>query len=134
MRILLFITVLCFSEISTGDCIHYEKGNRLGVDDGPGTYGLLDGTMTIDCLKFIDIEKEGQQIFGILKDDQGKKYRVKVGSNIGRYGGEITEIKNNKIIYETYIEENDGWQLITREMILNKSNKSFEKDNKLPPN
>ena len=126
MRILLFIIVLSFSEISIGDCIHYEKGNRPGVDDGPGTYGLLDGTMTIDCLKFIAIEKVEQQTFGVLEDDQGKKYRVKVGSNIGRYGGEITEIKNNKIIYEDYIEENGEWKLITGEIILNKSNRSFE--------
>ena len=126
MRILLFIIVLSFSEISIGDCIHYEKGNRTGVDDGPGTYGLLDGTMTIDCLKFIAIEKVEQQTFGVLEDDQGKKYRVKVGSNIGRYGGEITEIKNNKIIYEDYIEENGEWKLITGEIILNKSNRSFE--------
>ena len=58
MRTFLFLAVLSFSNNCIGDCIHFGKESRLGVDDGRGTYGLLDGTMTIDCLKFIGTEME----------------------------------------------------------------------------
>jgi len=123
MRIFLFIAVLSFSNTCVGDCIYFGKESRLGVDGGRGTYGALDGTMTVDCLRFIGIEIEGQHVFGLLEDDRNNKYRVTVGTYIGKYGGPITEITNNKIIYEDYVEENGEWRRITREMLLNESNK-----------
>lgn len=128
MRIFLFIAVLALSNNCIGECIHFGKESRLGVDGGRGTHGLLDGTMSIDCLKFIGIEKEEQHFYGILRDDRNNKYRVRVGTSIGIYGGPITEITNDKIIYEDYIEENGEWRAVRREMLLVEPDRLFKKD------
>lgn len=92
-------------------------GRELGVDDGAGVNGPLDGTMSIECLRFIKTEMIRSQRIAILIDDRNKLYRVSVGSSIGRPSGLIKAITAETIFYYHYYKDKGGsWHEIVREL------------------
>ena len=117
-QILLFLPFILISGFSVAECQHFPYP-VLGIDDGPGSYGPLDATMTLDCLELIETGIQYGQHYGIVRDDKGLRYRVKIGTPIG-VGGIVMGITYNKLIIDLPVERNGAWILISKEMPLKK--------------
>ena len=104
------------------ECQHFPTGSEIGADDGAGTYGPLDATMTVDCLSMISTYQLNGRRFAILVDDQGESYYVTEGDYIGRDSGSIKEITPDTIYYYYYYTIGDGsWQQGVRELPCNRA-------------
>ena len=103
ISLLIFLPGILFAE-----CLHFPTGRELGVDDGAGTYGPLDGTMRVDCLSMISTYQLDGIRFAILVDDRGESYYVAEGDYIGHPHGSIKKITPDTIYYYHYYEKEDG--------------------------
>lgn len=115
---LLFISLILLPGTCIAECRHFPT-DVVGIDGGPGAYGPLDATMTLDCLELIKVEQEHGRYYGIVRDDRGVEHWVRIGSHIG-VGGVVLAITYNKLVIELPIEEDGQWKLTIREMKLKK--------------
>ena len=115
---LVLISFFLLSGACMAECRHFPT-DVVGIDDGPGSYGPLDATMTLDCLELIEVGQIYGRYYGIIRDDRGTEHWVKIGTYIG-VGGVILGITHDKLIIELPIEESGQWKLTIREMKLKK--------------
>lgn len=106
-------SALAFGNTVFAECKRFPA-NQNGVDDGPGTLGPLHGTMTLDCLRFVGMQQQDGEVWGIVKDDQGKKYRVHAGSAIAH--GVVKHISETRMIVDVFVEKNGDWHIIQQTM------------------
>lgn len=65
--------------------------------DGPGSFGPLNNTVSLDCLSFETIEEDAKGPIAVLKDENGVAFRVKVGDYVGENSGYVAEISPARI-------------------------------------
>ena len=89
-------------------CMRHVGSTDHGGPDGPGSFGPLQDTLTLGCLKFIRVLGEPEQPRALLLDESGKEYVVEVGSYIGENTGRITSITSKRIRIAQLVKNEDG--------------------------
>jgi hypothetical protein len=106
---LLAICVLLGCATAAGQCMRVvEKQVWKGLT--PGSFGPLQGTLTLDCLKFKGVATKGKELIAILEDEKGKSYKVLRGDLVGESNGEVTEVTPCRLtITQTVPDGIGGW-------------------------
>jgi Tfp pilus assembly protein PilP len=111
----LALTALCFLFASAAaECVRWKPPQRspnVAPDlDGPGSFGELQNTVTLDCLKYVgSIEKNGMEHV-LIKDERGKVHVLRRGSYMGENHGVISKIDSDGIYINQLIERNGQWE------------------------
>ena len=96
-----------------GECVHLES-NTTDLD-GPGSRGLLQDTMTLDCLTFLGIETRDGVTVAQIRDDQGRIFDIQLGDYIGENTGQVVKIEPHAIYVEQIIQSDDKrWLQVER--------------------
>jgi hypothetical protein len=98
-RLTLLGLIFVVSSGSDGACMRLvPKDPTKGPDvDGPGSFGKLHDTLTLDCLRFVETMKAKGSLLAVLVDEKGRKYQVGPGDWIGENSGKITELTEQRI-------------------------------------
>jgi type IV pilus assembly protein PilP len=87
-----------------------SQGKQPPQLDGPGSFGPLHGTVTLDCLKYVgSIEKDGVEHV-MIRDEQGTVHRLKVGDYMGENGGVISRIDDSTIYINQRVKRDGKWK------------------------
>ena len=110
MRILVLILVCLFASSANAACVRYQPpANAAPGVDGPGSFGELQDTVTLDCLKYVgSISKSGKE-YVLIKDERGEVHRLTVGSYMGENTGIITKMDDEAIYIKQMIQRNGEW-------------------------
>lgn len=110
MRIaLVAVALLCAPAAAIADCERTQlpREGHPGFD-GPGSFGPLQGTVTLGCLKYIGfLDVKGKRI-AIIEDETGAKYRVGVGDWVGEDAGKVTRITPENVEIVQLVKGPDG--------------------------
>ena len=86
--------------------------------DGPGFYGPLGGTLTLDCLRFEGVIYHGKQPIALVRDERGQTYRIKVGDAVGEHNGKVRAISAKRIQLVQLVSDGDGgWVEVTNYLL-----------------
>lgn len=111
----LLISTSAFGNAVFAECKHFPAKQN-GVDDGPGALGPLHATMTLDCLSFVGMQQQGGEVWGIVRDNQGKEYRVRTGNAIAH--GVVKHISKTGMIVDVFVEKNGDWHILQQTLPL----------------
>ena len=100
--------LLFASANASGQCVRNTEKLPPGTLDGPGSFGPLQDTVTLDCLKFKGVSYHGKELVAVLEDERGKSYRVKRGDNVGEKSGYLTEITSNRLTITQIVPDGRG--------------------------
>jgi hypothetical protein len=115
MRYILPVTVFClFSAGAAAECVRWKPplpSSSASPDlDGPGSFGALQDTVTLDCLKYVgSIQKNGVEHVRI-KDERGKVHVLRRGGYVGENHGFISRIDSEIIYINQLIQRNGEWE------------------------
>jgi Tfp pilus assembly protein PilP len=76
--------------------------------DGPGSFGPLQGTLTLGCLRVLSIRGAGKDRIATVVDERSHTYEVRAGAWIGENGGRISEITDRRITVVQVVLGADG--------------------------
>ena len=77
--------------------------------DGPGSFGALDGTVTLECLRYVgSVEMRGTE-YVLIQDERGTVHRLKTGDRMGENGGVISRIDNDTIYVQQHLKRAGKW-------------------------
>ena len=114
MRVIVFIAICAYSCTVAAKCVRY-KPPREGtppVFDGPGSWGPLQDTVTLDCLRYVgSVERKGKEQV-LIRDERGRIYELKLGSFMGENTGRIVKIDAGTIYVEQLVRRGDEWQSV----------------------
>ena len=106
-----FLTIcagLLFASVSFAECVHYRPP-PVPDPDGPGSWGELQDTLTLDCLKYVgSITVQGEENV-LIRDDRGKVHQLKVGDFMGENTGQIIEIDDTAIYLSQAVAQDGAW-------------------------
>jgi len=114
--IILTSMTLYFSSTAQGECIRWKPSPRaadVAPDlDGPGSFGALQDTVTLDCLTYVgSIQKNGAEHVRI-KDETGKIHLLRRGAYMGENSGLIKKIDRDTIYIEQVIQKDGEWTVV----------------------
>ena len=84
----MLVALLATQATDTSACTRRPKYEHSPDDPptlyhGPGTYGELDRTVTLDCLSYVgSVEKDGREHV-LIQDERGKIHKLTIGSAMG---------------------------------------------------
>lgn len=116
MRVLLFIVMSVFMAVAHGACVRYNTAAKpLNVPefDGPGSFGELQDTVTLDCLAYVGSIQRGEKEYVLIKDERGVVHSLSVGDYVGENTGMIMKISHDAIYIEQNIRRNGKRESIT---------------------
>lgn len=112
MRLFLVIAMCALSYTVAAECVRYKpppKGTPPDPD-GPGSWGELQDTVTLDCLRYVgSIEWNGKEHV-LIRDERGKLHKLQLGDFMGENTGRIVKIDAAAIYVEQIVKRNDEWQ------------------------
>ena len=76
--------------------------------DGPGAFGPLHDTLTLDCLRFAGAIQHGKEWTAILTDEKGRSYRVVPGDRVGEHDGRIFEVTAEQVTIVQLVQGRAG--------------------------
>lgn len=94
--------------VAHADCVRYKPAppaaGSAPAFDGPGSFGALHGTVTLDCLRYVgSLERNGvEQV--LIRDETGVIHRLKVGDYMGENAGVIRSIDADHIHIEQVVK------------------------------
>jgi hypothetical protein len=97
MAAMSLLAILSIQAVDAKACTRREKFKRsfsdpIGLYHGPGTYGKLDRTVTLNCLSYVgSIERDGEEHV-LIQDEKGEVHVLTVGSWMGWYRSVIVKI------------------------------------------
>ncbi len=102
MRRLFLLMGFALATAGNAECVRFKPGHEALGFDGPGSWGPLHNTVTLDCLQYTgSIYRDGiEQV--LIKDETGTIYRMKVGDFMGEKTGRIIKIDDRYIYVEQY--------------------------------
>jgi Tfp pilus assembly protein PilP len=81
--------------------------------DGPGSFGELQDTVTLDCLSYVgSIQKDSHELV-LIRDERGVVHRLRVGDYMGENTGVIARIDRDAIYIEQRISRNGEVETVT---------------------
>jgi hypothetical protein len=111
MRISLALLLMCaFSATVHAECVRWKPTprppNAPPEFDGPGSFGKLQDTVTLDCLKYVgSIQKNGAEHV-LIKDETGIVHTLQLGSYMGENSGVIVRIDRDAIYLKQLVKRN----------------------------
>ncbi|HEX4328089.1 MAG TPA: pilus assembly protein PilP [Burkholderiales bacterium] len=94
-------------------CVRYKapaaSANHPPVMDGPGSFGELHETVTLDCLAYVGSIKQGKEERVLIRDEQGILHTLKLGSYVGENSGIIKEIHVDFIDIHQLVKRDGQW-------------------------
>jgi len=70
--------------------------------DGPSSFGKLQGTLTLDCLRRVGFIQHKGKEHVLIKDERGEVHELSVGQFIEQNGGYIDRIDDDFIYIEQF--------------------------------
>ena len=110
-----FLTIcaaLLFASVASAECVRYQRPlPGAPIDpDGPGSWGELQDTVTLDCLKYVgSTMRQGKEIV-LIRDERGKVYELRVGDFMGENTGRIVKIDATTIYLLQLVLRNGEWE------------------------
>lgn len=97
----MFATLFCLSTNAAAECVRWKPTprppNAAPEFDGPGSFGALHETVTLDCLRYVGSIRKGGVELVLIRDDRGTVHQLRLGSYIGENSGVITKIDRDAI-------------------------------------
>ena len=113
--VLMLALLLTFTAPAWAECVRYKPpppSNGPPDFDGPGSFGELQDTVTLDCLRYVgSIEKQGDEHV-LIKDERGTIHVLRTGSFVGENTGMIKKIDADAIYIEQIVSRNGEWKPI----------------------
>jgi hypothetical protein len=116
------VLVLLLATAAAGDargaCVRYDpaaaaKSTSPPQFDGPGSFGELQDTVTLDCLSYVgSIQKDKKELV-LIRDERGVVHRLRVGDYIGENTGVIARIDRDAIYIEQSIKRDGKVKSVT---------------------
>ncbi len=107
-----FLTIcvgLLFAPVASAECVRYQPPPRPEMD-GPGSWGELQDTVTLDCLKYVgSIMRQGEETV-LIRDERGRVHQLRVGSYMGENTGSIVKIDATARYISQWFERNGGYE------------------------
>lgn len=123
MLIPVFVSaLLVLPRLVLAQCVHINWDDYRHVDDGPGTRGSLDGTMSLDCLTLIGVRQGEHRNIACLRDDRGTIHTGVAGSSIGMPSGSVLGVFDDHLLIEKYKEVDGEWVPYHRTLTLSPEN------------
>ena len=112
--VLTFALACALPSAATAACIRTGPSAKAPPElDGPGSFGPLHGTVTLDCLKYVGSIEMGGVEQVLIRDEQGTIHRLKVGDPMGENSGVISRIDETTITITQRVQRGKGkWQEI----------------------
>ena len=117
----LFLFVMPWSAFA--GCEHFSsppyKEGEPPQFDGPGAFGPLHNTLTLDCLRYIGSIKSAKRKLVLVVDDKGKQYTLRVGDYIGENSGTLKSVTDDFLVIEQIVYRGDNLLSQTVKLKLN---------------
>lgn len=85
--------------------------------DGPGAFGALHDTLTLNCLRYEGrVQGEDSGPVALVRDNRGKLFHIKVGDFVGENTGQVIAIDADRIVVHQLVPGPDigGWTSVER--------------------
>ena len=106
MRWVILIVACVLASEAEAECTRFKLDRAPSGFDGPGSWGPLNNTVTLDCLKYAGSITRDQVEYVLIRDERGTVYGLKVGDFMGEKSGYISKVDESFI----YIEQYEGSQ------------------------
>jgi hypothetical protein len=104
--------LLTLAPLVAAECVRYQPpppGTPPGLD-GHGSFGELQDTVTLDCLKYVGSSIKHGVEFVQIRDELGKIHQLKVGSYMGENTGLIVKIDSEAIYLRQMVKRGEDWE------------------------
>ncbi|WP_414432731.1 pilus assembly protein PilP [Alcanivorax sp. IL2] len=85
--------------------------------DGPGAFGALHDTLTLECLRYVDLiqKKEGSPVAQV-QDNHDRLFSISVGDFVGENAGRVIAIEPERIVVRQLVPgpEIGDWKAVER--------------------
>jgi type IV pilus assembly PilP-like protein len=106
----LALVVACtLPDIAAAECRRTPVGQGQELD-GPGSFGALDGTVSLDCLKYVGSIQLRDTEYVLIQDERGTVHRLTTGDRMGENGGVISRIDNDTIYVQQRLKRDGKWR------------------------
>lgn len=106
---LLAILALLASASCQAECVRWTRDpNAVPTFDGPGSWGKLQDTVTLDCLSYTGSVTRSGVEHVLIRDERGDIHVLKIGDFMGEHTGRITRIDERYIYIEQHIKLEAG--------------------------
>lgn len=98
---------------ANAECIRWQSGVDKNISpqaDGPGSWGALHETVTLDCLKYIGSIKDDRKVVLLIKDEKGVIHHLRMGDFVGENSGKIVDITETTIFVDQVVRVNGEWE------------------------
>ncbi len=105
-----------FTAVAHGACVRYDaaaKPLNIPEFDGPGSFGELQDTVTLDCLTYVGSIQKGEKEYVLIKDERGVVHQLTVGDYMGENTGMIMKFSHDVIYIEQTIRRNGKLESVT---------------------
>ena len=112
MRALFLAAICALSYSASAECVRYQPPpeGKPPDFDGPGSWGKLQDTVTLDCLRYVgSIERNGEE-YVLIEDERGDIHELRNGDYMGENSGFIVEIGPDVIYVLQLVNRNDDWR------------------------
>lgn len=99
---------------ANAECIRWQPDANKNITpqfDGPGSWGALHETVTLDCLKYIGSIKDDSKVVMLVKDEKGVIHHLRMGDFMGENSGKIVGITETTIIVDQVVRVNGEWEV-----------------------
>lgn len=114
MRSFLLIAVCALPNSAAAECVRHgpPSGATPPNIDGPGSFGELQDTVTLDCLTYVGSIQHESEEHVLIRDERGKVHALQVGSHMGENSGVISKIDADTIYLEQVVNRNGEWEIV----------------------
>jgi hypothetical protein len=118
VKTLMLLISMTFAALAYAGCVRYDpstvgKGAAPLQFDGPGSFGELQDTVTLDCLAYVgSIQKDKQELV-LIRDERGVVHRLRVGDYMGENTGVISKIDRDALYIEQSIKRDGKVESVT---------------------
>ncbi|WP_162252903.1 pilus assembly protein PilP [Rhizobacter sp. Root1238] len=96
--------------VTSTACVRFQRQpNEPAQLDGPGSFGALQDTVTLDCLRFVgSVTQRGREVV-LIQDERGTVHHLSLGDYMGENTGKIVKIDKRVIVLRQVVERNGEW-------------------------
>ena len=104
------VLLLAVATHAGAECVRHDavadRHNSPPAFDGPGSFGELQDTVTLDCLTLVGTVRTSTAHFALIRDERGVVRPLSVGDFMGENTGVIVKIEPAALLIEQTIQRN----------------------------
>jgi hypothetical protein len=109
LRVAILLCAGCFAAAGSAACVRYVPDPKQPPGfDGPGSFGKLQDTVTLDCLAYVGSIGQAGAEQVLIRDDRGEVHRLRVGDYMGENSGVIRKIDADAIYIEQVLPDGNA--------------------------